>query len=700
VLTDEEFFGGSITDLQTAKAACSLPVLRKDFTVSERDVCDARLMGADCVLLIAAALERSELISFHALATDISGVTVPGCSPRSSRWRTRAMIAFLHALQPLARIRGRVRGVLAPPQLPAVRPEIAPEQARPVPGFGDLGTAIRLYAGASAERRFWSETWQPVDAILRRLIDSVRIARLTDAVDIDDGWSEGRDLSVALGRSAWIDLSVLVEEHAGGRVLVRTRTTLRPTVLTALLVLASCLAIVASALGLAQARWPALGAALLVAGVVGLGYAVWRTASALAGLHAVLGHALAGTGAMPVDGTRPRVRFAPHGPVVAHAGQRVLAGLFVAGLGVGTSLLVRDAAEWTAARVEHKPPASTAVAAARPTAPALPRLDVAIAPNGDVYVADAQEDVIRRVSLQGAAAHLGRPTGSQGVAEPHAVLGGPVVRFDSPGGVSVAPNGDVYVADAVNHRVCRIDRLTGAAILAAGTGHAGFSGDGGAAVRAALNSPSAVAFDRQGNLYIADSGNHRVRKVSRSTGRISTVAGDGTPATSGDVGDGQAAVLAHLAWPSDLAVAPNGDLYVADTEHNRVRRVDRRTGRIATVAGDGTAGLRGDGGPATRASLSSPTGLALAQRGRKLTLYIADSSNGRVRVVGPDGIISSLTTGKAPVFGTPARLAYHSRGWLYVVDARDREVRALPIGGSAAPPPLPPARATTGRRVM
>jgi hypothetical protein len=128
--------------------------------------------------------------------------------------------------------------------------------------------------------------------------------------------------------------------------------------------------------------------------------------------------------------------------------------------------------------------------------------------------------------------------------------------------------------------------------------------------------------------------------------------------------------------------------------------VDGRTGRIVTVAGDGTPGLRGDGGAATAASLSSPTGLALAQRGRTLTLYIADSSNGRVRAVGPDGIISSLTTGKAPVFGTPARLAYHSRGWLYVVDAHDREVRALPLGASAAPPLLPPVRATAGRRVM
>jgi GT2 family glycosyltransferase len=638
----------------------------------------------------------------YARRTDIAGVALPGRSVRSSRWRTRAMIALLHFLQPIARIRGRIRGVLAPPHLPAVKPAIARELTRPVPDVADLGTAIRLYAGASAERRFWSETWFSVDAILTRLIEAVRVARLTHTVDLDDGWSENRDLSVALGRWAWIDLAALVEEHAGGRVLVRTRTTVRPTALTAVLVLGSCLAIVASALGLEQSRWPALGVALLAAGVVALGYAIWRTASALAGLHAVVGHAMAGVGARPVGGRRARVRFGLAGPVVAHAGQTALALLCVAGLGVGSSLLVRDAAEWTAARVERRVP-ETAVPGpvARPAMPPRPTLGLAVAPNGDVYVADAQEDVIRRVSLQGVVARLGAPAGTGGVlAEPRAVAGGPVVRFDSPGGVSVAPNGDVYVADSVNHRVCRIDRLTGAAILVAGTGHAGFSGDGGRAVQAALNAPSAVAFDRGGDLYIADAGNHRVRKVSRRTGLIATVAGDGAPATSGDVGDGQPAVRAHLSWPSDLALAPNGDLYIADTEHNRVRRVDRRTGRIATVAGDGTAGLSGDGGPAVRASLSSPTGLALAQRGGKLTLYIADSSNGRVRVVGPDGLITSLATGKAPVFGTPARLAYHSRGWLYVVDARNKEVRALPLGGGTVHPILPPARATTGRRVM
>jgi DNA-binding beta-propeller fold protein YncE len=169
------------------------------------------------------------------------------------------------------------------------------------------------------------------------------------------------------------------------------------------------------------------------------------------------------------------------------------------------------------------------------------------------------------------------------------------------------------------------------------------------------------------------------------------------------VGDGALAVRAHLYWPTDLGVAPNGDLFIADTEHNRVRRVDRRTGVITTVAGNGTTGLHGDGGPATKASLSSPTGIALVSRRGRLTIYIADSSNGRVRVVAPDGTITSLSTGtgKAPIFATPARLAYHSRGWLYVVDASDKEVKALSLAGSGVKEILPPPRvAAVPRRVM
>ena len=186
-----------------------------------------------------------------------------------------------------------------------------------------------------------------------------------------------------------------------------------------------------------------------------------------------------------------------------------------------------------------------------------------------------------------------------------------------------------------------------------GTGRAEFSGDGGPAARAGLNMPTAVAVDGKGDVYVADAGNHRIRRITRKTGLITTVAGSGA-AEGEDVGDGKAATAALLSWPSDIAIAPNGDLLVADTGHNRVRKIDAVNGNMTTIAGNGTAGLAGDGGPATAASLSSPTGLALVASNRsRPTIYIADSANGRVRVVGADGIISSLSGANAPVFGTP-----------------------------------------------
>jgi GT2 family glycosyltransferase len=240
----------------------------------------------------------------YAWQTDVSGVTLPGRSARSSRWRARAMIALLHWIQPIARIRGRIRGVLNPPHLPTAAPATARNASSVLPWSPDLGGAVRLCAGASAERRFWSETWLPVDVVLARLIEAVRTAGLAHTVYLDDGWSEGRDLSVALGRRGWIDLAALVEEHDGGRALVRTRTTLRPTALAVILRLAGCAAIVASALGLALSRWPAAGAALLAAGVVALGRGVWRTAGTLGRLDAAVGHAMARAGAAPMAGKR------------------------------------------------------------------------------------------------------------------------------------------------------------------------------------------------------------------------------------------------------------------------------------------------------------------------------------------------------------------------------------------------------------
>ena len=184
-----------------------------------------------------------------------------------------------------------------------------------------------------------------------------------------------------------------------------------------------------------------------------------------------------------------------------------------------------------------------------------------------------------------------------------------------------------FVAVPSAHSVFQYDG-TGHLTLVAGNGQAGFSGDGGPATRASLSEPTDV-FVSSSALYIADTGNHRVRRVDLTTGSISTFAGNGTAAFSGDDGP---AVDASLNRPSDVLVGAAGDLFVSDTGNHRVRRI--LNGTITTFAGSGVAGFGGDGGPATDASLSSPLGLALRQFSNgSAEVLIADSANHRVRAV-------------------------------------------------------------------
>jgi len=164
-----------------------------------------------------------------------------------------------------------------------------------------------------------------------------------------------------------------------------------------------------------------------------------------------------------------------------------------------------------------------------------------------------------------------------------------------------------------------------------------FSGDGGPADQALLNFPTAVVVDRAGHLYIADTLNHRVRRVDAATGVITTVAGLGQPRC---FGDGRLAVEAGLNEPAALAVSDKGVLYIADQSNNRVRAVDLTTGVIYSVAGTGMAAYNGDDVPATETGLAGPSGLALASDG---TLFIADSFNGRIRAVDPvTGLIRTV----------------------------------------------------------
>jgi len=179
------------------------------------------------------------------------------------------------------------------------------------------------------------------------------------------------------------------------------------------------------------------------------------------------------------------------------------------------------------------------------------------------------------------------------------------------------------------------------------------------------------------------------------------VAGDGSPGDGQNVGDGGPATVAHLNMPSDVAIdARNGDLYVADMHHNRIRKVDAKTRTISTVAGTGVWGYSGDDESATRARLAGPAGVAVVpEPGGKVTIFIADYYNGHVRAVGPDGIIRDLSDEGREAFGAPTRLAYDPRrGFLYVADSSQDRVVPLIIP-KLAPNLVPPRPLLPPRRV-
>ena len=170
--------------------------------------------------------------------------------------------------------------------------------------------------------------------------------------------------------------------------------------------------------------------------------------------------------------------------------------------------------------------------------------------------------------------------------------------------------------------------------------------------------------------------------IDHATGFIQTVAGDGEPGGNGPLGDGGPATSAHLFMPSDIAVARNGDLYIADMHHNRIRKVDAKTKIITTVAGTGVFGQSGDDGPATEASLAGPAGIALVEEalGTVTTIYIADYYNGTVRAVGGDGLMRNVSDEGRVVFGAPSRVAFDPRrGYLYVADSSNNRIVAMDI---------------------
>lgn len=246
--------------------------------------------------------------------------------------------------------------------------------------------------------------------------------------------------------------------------------------------------------------------------------------------------------------------------------------------------------------------------------------------SGNIFIADQNNHRIRKVTastgnISTVAGNGTAGSGGDGAAATSANL-------NYPFSVSVDGSGNIYIADYSNHKIRKVTASTGYISTVAGTGTGGYNGDGGAATSAQLKNPQSIEVDGSSNLYIADSQNHRIRKVTASTGIISTVAGNGT---SGSSGDGGAATSANLNLPTGVKVDGSGNIYIADYNNYKIRKVTISTGNIGTIGGTGTSGFSGDGGAATSANLNSPVELDLTSGGN---IFFNDHNNYRIRAIG------------------------------------------------------------------
>ncbi|MBT4500345.1 MAG: choice-of-anchor D domain-containing protein, partial [Gemmatimonadetes bacterium] len=266
--------------------------------------------------------------------------------------------------------------------------------------------------------------------------------------------------------------------------------------------------------------------------------------------------------------------------------------------------------------------------------------DIFVDGSGTVYIADTFNYVIRKVD--GSTGIITTVAGDGGYGFSGDDVSALVADLASPFGIHVDGSGNIYIADSNNNRIRKVDVSTGIIATVAGNGQSGYSGDGGAATSASLNNPIKVCLDHLGNIYIADGNNNRIRRVDGGTGIITTMAGNGEEGVSGDgfAGDSGPATSARLFNLGGVSVDESGNVYFVS--NNRIRKVDVSTGIITTVAGNGGDAFSGDGGPATRARLSDPRDVFVDGSDN---IYIADTFNNRIRKVVPEPLTETTVAG-------------------------------------------------------
>jgi trimeric autotransporter adhesin len=301
--------------------------------------------------------------------------------------------------------------------------------------------------------------------------------------------------------------------------------------------------------------------------------------------------------------------------------------------------------------------------------------------NGNLYVADNVAQVVRKINAGGTISAIAGAVYTVGFSGD----GGSSVtaQFFAPSGLAVDKSGNLMVSDYGNNRIRKIDPV--ALTIVTAVGSATQIGDGAAAASAQLLQPGGTALDAAGNLYIADTANHRIRKVD-TTGKISTIAGTGI---AGYSGDGAAATAAQLFSPQSVAVDSFGNVLIADSGNSRVRQI-APSGNITTVAGNGVYGYNGDGAAATRAQLANPSCVRVDSNNN---IYISDSDNGRIRKVNSSGTINTVAGGNGTAYGeggpaisalllAPGCIALDAANNLYIADSLHSTIRKVDSTGN------------------